>query len=140
MSLTLHGVRLLQQLSSLPVEVHEQGSLVLAAGAATGKLLMLKEGAVEVVLDGVRVAEVSEPGAVFGEIALLLGRPHAADVRALRRSTFHVADGRSYPARRSGRGALRRDGAGPAPGRGQPPPGRGQAGAPVGGAAAWSTR
>jgi CRP-like cAMP-binding protein len=96
MSLTLHGVRPLEQLSSLPVEVHEEGSLVLAAGAATGKLLIMKEGAVEVVIEGTRVAEVREPGAVFGEIALLLGRPHGADVRALRRSTFHVADGPSY--------------------------------------------
>jgi CRP/FNR family transcriptional regulator, cyclic AMP receptor protein len=96
MSLTLHGVHPLEQLSSLPVEVHEEGSLVLAAGAATGKLLIMKEGAVEVVIEGTRVAEVREPGAVFGEIALLLGRPHGANVRALRRSTFHVADGPSY--------------------------------------------
>jgi CRP/FNR family transcriptional regulator, cyclic AMP receptor protein len=39
----------------------------------------------------VRIAEVSEPGALFGELALLLGRPHTADVRALKPSTFHVA-------------------------------------------------
>jgi CRP/FNR family cyclic AMP-dependent transcriptional regulator len=96
MSPILHDARPLERLSSLPVEVHEEGSLVLAAGAATGKLLIMTEGAVEVVIDGTRVAEVSEPGAVFGEIALLLGRAHGADVRALRRSTFHVADGPSY--------------------------------------------
>ena len=86
----------LPKLASLPLETYEAGSLVLAAGATTGKLLVLKEGAVEVVRDGVRLAEVSEPGAVFGELAALLGRPHTADVRALRRSTFHVADGESY--------------------------------------------
>ena len=85
-----------QKLASLPIEVYQEGSLVLAAGATTGKLLVLKEGAVEVVRDGVCLAEVSEPGAVFGELAVLLGRPHTADVRALRRSVFHVADGRSY--------------------------------------------
>ena len=85
-----------QKLAALPIEVHQEGSLVLAAGATTGKLLMLKEGAVEVVRNGVRLAEVSEPGAVFGEFAALLGQPHTADVRALRRSVFHVADGRSY--------------------------------------------
>lgn len=96
MSLGLNGAHLLERLSSLPVEVHEAGSLVLAAGAVTGKLLIMKEGAVEVVVEGTRVAEVSEPGAVFGEIALLLGRPHGADVRALRRSTFQVADGPGY--------------------------------------------
>jgi CRP/FNR family transcriptional regulator, cyclic AMP receptor protein len=85
-----------RKLASLPIETHQKGSVVLAAGATTGKLLMLKEGAVEVVQGGVRLAEVSEPGAVFGEIAALLGQPHTADVRALRRSVFHVADGRSY--------------------------------------------
>ena len=86
----------LPKLASLPVEVYEEGSLVLAAGATTGKLLVLTEGAVEVVRDGVRLAEVGEPGAVFGELSVLLGQPHTADVRALRRSTFHVAEGRSY--------------------------------------------
>ena len=86
----------LPKLASLPLEVHQAGSLVLATGATTGKLLVLKEGAVEVVRDGVRLAEVSEPGAVFGELAALLGQPHTADVRALRRATFHVADGESY--------------------------------------------
>ena len=86
----------LPKLASLPIEVHQEGTLVLAAGAATGKLLVLKEGAVEVVRDGVRLAEVSEPGAVFGELAALLGQPHTAGVRALRRSTFHVADGATY--------------------------------------------
>jgi CRP-like cAMP-binding protein len=35
---------------------------------------------------------VSEPGAVFGELSALLDQPHAADVRALETSQFHVAD------------------------------------------------
>jgi CRP/FNR family cyclic AMP-dependent transcriptional regulator len=86
----------LERLSSLPIEVHQSGDILLATGATTGKLLILKEGAVEVVRDGVRIAEVNEPGAVFGELALLLGRPHTADVRALQPSTFYVADGRAF--------------------------------------------
>jgi CRP/FNR family transcriptional regulator, cyclic AMP receptor protein len=86
----------LERLSSLPLEVYEPGAVVLAAGTATGKLLVLKEGAVEVVRGGVRIAEVSAPGAVFGELAILLGQPHTADVRALRPSTFHVAHGRTF--------------------------------------------
>jgi CRP/FNR family cyclic AMP-dependent transcriptional regulator len=96
MSSAPDGQRLLAQLSSLPLETHPPGSLVLAAGSSTGKLLVLREGAVEVVIDGERIAQVSEPGAVFGELALLLGRPHGADVRALRPTTFHVADAASY--------------------------------------------
>ena len=96
MSPVLDARLMLQQLSSLPLEVHQPGSTVLAAGATTGKLLVLKEGAVEIRLDGVRIAEVDDPGAVFGEVGLLLGQPHTADVLALQPSTFHVADGRTF--------------------------------------------
>ena len=35
---------------------------------------------------------MSEPGAVFGELSALLDPPHSADVRALEKSEFHVAD------------------------------------------------
>jgi CRP/FNR family transcriptional regulator, cyclic AMP receptor protein len=65
---------------------------VLTAGSATGKLLFLKSGAVEVTKDGVQIAKVSTPGAVFGELAALLDQPHTADVRALAQSEFLVAD------------------------------------------------
>jgi CRP-like cAMP-binding protein len=35
---------------------------------------------------------VAEPGAVFGELSILLDQPHSADVYALERSQFHVAN------------------------------------------------
>ena len=49
----------------------------------------------KVVKDGVRIAKVSAPGAVFGELAVLLDQPHTADVRTLEQSEFHVADART---------------------------------------------
>jgi CRP-like cAMP-binding protein len=55
----------------------------------------MTEGAVEVVRHGVRIAEIAEPGAVFGDLAALLDQPHSAHVRALQPSTFYVADGRT---------------------------------------------
>jgi CRP-like cAMP-binding protein len=85
----------LQKLSSLPVEAYQAGELVLAGGSLTGKLLIMSEGAVEVVREGVRIAEIADPGAVFGDLAVLLDQPHSADVRALAPSTFYVADGRT---------------------------------------------
>src|SRR5262249_14918279 len=42
--------------------------------------------------EGVEIARVTEPGAVFGEISALLDQPHTADVHALTSSEFHVAD------------------------------------------------
>jgi CRP/FNR family cyclic AMP-dependent transcriptional regulator len=81
-----------QTLAGLPVQMYQSGETVLSAGATTGKLLVLKEGVVEVVKDGVQIATVSEPGAVFGEQAILLGKSHTADIRALEPAEFHVAD------------------------------------------------
>ena len=86
---------MLQKLSSWPIEAYQAGATVLAGGTTTGRLLVLIEGVVEVVRDGRRIAELAEPGAVFGELALLLDQPHTADVRTLAPSTFHVADGRT---------------------------------------------
>ena len=91
----LDSFAVLGKLASLPVETYGQGELVLAGGSATGKLLIMTEGAVEVVRAGVRIAEIAEPGAVFGDLAVLLDQPHSADVRTLQPSTFRVADGRT---------------------------------------------
>lgn len=84
-----------KSLGTLPVSTFEPGETVLAAGSATGRLLILRQGVVEVVRDGTQIATVSDPGAVFGELALLLDRPHTADVRAVERSELHVADAAS---------------------------------------------
>jgi CRP/FNR family cyclic AMP-dependent transcriptional regulator len=91
----LEPAAVLGRLGSLPVESYRQGELILRGGSATGKLLIMTEGAVEVVRGSVRIAEIAEPGAVFGDLAVLLDQPHSADVRALQPSTFYVADGRT---------------------------------------------
>ena len=80
------------RLAALPLATYQAGDTVLTAGSATGRLLILKEGAVEVVKEGVQIAKVTEPGAVFGELSVLLDKPHTADVRALETSQLHVAD------------------------------------------------
>ena len=81
-----------ERIAALPLEAHEAGATVLAAGEATGRLLVLEQGLVQVVRDGVQLAELGEPGTMFGELALLLGRPHTCDVLTVERSTFRVAD------------------------------------------------
>jgi CRP/FNR family cyclic AMP-dependent transcriptional regulator len=81
-----------ERLAGLPVRKYQAGENVLTAGSTTGKLLVLRSGAVEVVKDGEQIAKVSAPGAVFGELAVLLDQPHTADVRALEQSEFHIAD------------------------------------------------
>jgi CRP/FNR family cyclic AMP-dependent transcriptional regulator len=92
--LDLEAVR--QRLTALPIETYQAGDTVLADGSTTGKVLVLKEGAVEVVKEGVQLAKVTEPGAIFGELSALLGQPHAADVRALVSTTFHVGEATTF--------------------------------------------
>ena len=80
-----------RSLNSLPVSTFEPGESVLTAGSTTGQLFILKQGVIEVVRDGLQIATVSEPGAVFGELSIILDKPHTADVRAVERCEFHVA-------------------------------------------------
>jgi CRP/FNR family transcriptional regulator, cyclic AMP receptor protein len=81
-----------RKFATLPLVTYQAGETVLSAGSTTGRLLFLKEGAVTVEKEGVQIARVTEPGAVFGELSVLLDQPHTADVRALEASQFHVAD------------------------------------------------
>ena len=80
------------RIAALPVVSYEIGETVIVGGTASGTLLVLKKGAVEVLKEGVRLAEVSEPGVIFGELSMLLDQPHTADVRALQFTEFHVAN------------------------------------------------
>ena len=86
----------LEGLAKLPVKIFQPGEVILHEGQTTGRLFVLKEGAVEVVSDGQQIAVASEPGAVFGELGVLLDQPHMADVRALEPSTFYCADGKVF--------------------------------------------
>lgn len=78
------------RLSGFPIRTFEEGDIVLADGSTTGRLLFLIQGEVQVAKDGWRIATVAEPGAVFGEMAALRGKPHSADVVAIRRSSFFM--------------------------------------------------
>jgi CRP/FNR family cyclic AMP-dependent transcriptional regulator len=92
--MTLHPEKVAFQhsLASLAVVTYLPGETVIADGSKTGRLLILKKGTVTIEKEGTEIAKVTEPGAVFGEISVLLDQPHAADVRALESSQFHVAN------------------------------------------------
>jgi len=80
------------RLAALPLESFEPGETIFAEGTKTGRLLILKSGAVKIMKGDVEFAQVSEPGAVFGELSALLDAPHSADVVTVEASEFHVAD------------------------------------------------
>jgi len=81
-----------KSLSALPIATYQPGETLLNAGSKTGLLLILKKGTVAIFRDGIEMAKVTEPGAVFGELSALLDQPHTADVRALETTQFHVAN------------------------------------------------
>jgi CRP/FNR family cyclic AMP-dependent transcriptional regulator len=87
------------------LEPHEcaAGTVLLSEGATSGRLFVLLAGRIEVLRGGTQVALVSEPGAVFGEMSILLGLPHTATVRAASQVRAYVFDDaevflRSHPA------------------------------------------
>jgi len=79
-------------LAALPLATYSAGEPVLIAGSKSGRLLILKKGAVAILMGSLEIARVKEPGAVLGEISALLDRPHGADVRTLEDSQFYIAD------------------------------------------------
>lgn len=83
-------MKILELSAGLPVRVFEAGAVVIEQGAACGEMLILLEGEVEVLRDGVRVAKAAEAGAVFGEMSVLLNTPYTATVRALKLSRLSV--------------------------------------------------
>ena len=68
------------------------GASVLHEGGKTGHLFVLVEGRVEVIKGDSIVAVITEPGAVFGEMSVLLDQPHTATVRAASDSTIYEFD------------------------------------------------
>jgi CRP-like cAMP-binding protein len=85
------SVALQKRFDAFPLATHDTGETVLAAGSKTGRLLILRKGAVAVTREGIEIARVAEPGAVFGEMSALLDQPHSAVVRAVEPSQFNVA-------------------------------------------------
>jgi len=79
-------------IAALQLVTYQVGETVIAYGSRTARLLILKKGAVAIVKEDTEIAKVTEPGAVFGELSILLNQPSKVDVRALEPSQFHVAD------------------------------------------------
>jgi CRP-like cAMP-binding protein len=74
-----------------------EGTVLIQQGSKTGRLFVLVTGRLEVVRGDSVVAVLAEPGAVTGEMSLLLDQPHTATVRAAANSTIHeINDAASF--------------------------------------------
>jgi CRP/FNR family transcriptional regulator, cyclic AMP receptor protein len=77
--------------TKLPLRTFPAGETLLDEGQTSGVLFVLVEGSVEIVKGPLQITTVSDPGAFFGEMSVLLGQPHMATVRTLQPSSFRVA-------------------------------------------------
>lgn len=83
---------LLSFCKDLPEKTFDAGEALLTEAGADKNLYILIEGEVEVLKGETQVNIQSEPGAIFGELAVLLNVPHTATVRAVSPSRFHLAE------------------------------------------------
>jgi len=83
--------------SDLPVEEYPSGHVLLAEGARTSRLFVLIEGEVEVLKGEFEINRVSDRGAIFGDMSVLLDIDHMATVRTVTPCRLHVSeDGESF--------------------------------------------
>jgi CRP/FNR family transcriptional regulator, cyclic AMP receptor protein len=88
---------ILDYCAGLPAARFKAGDVLLTEGETSGALYFLIDGQVEIVKGDYQINVVSDPGAIFGEISILLGIPHMATVRALGPTRAHVAaDGNAF--------------------------------------------
>jgi CRP-like cAMP-binding protein len=73
-------------------ENFDAGRIVIEQGSTGGPMFVLIQGEVEVLRDNMRVAKISEPGAIFGEIHVLLGGPHSVTLRTLKPGSFAIIE------------------------------------------------
>ena len=74
---------ILDYCDDIPIERFEAGEVLLEEGKWSGRLFILESGEIEVRRGDTPVAVVEDPGAMFGEMSVLLDLPHTATVRAL---------------------------------------------------------
>ncbi len=66
------------------------GEVLVAEGDVGGDLYVLESGRLVVERGGVAIASIDEPGALIGEMSVLLGKPNSATVRADKSATVRV--------------------------------------------------
>ena len=83
---------LLALCSDLPVEDVPTGEVLISEGSEPTRMYVLRSGAVVVKRDATAIARIDSPGAILGEMSIVLGKPATATVVAESDVTVHVVD------------------------------------------------
>jgi CRP-like cAMP-binding protein len=78
--------------SDLPLITLPAGTAVITEDQHIDRLLVLETGSVAVTRAEIPVATIDQPGAVFGELSVLLQTPATATVRTIGECTFRATD------------------------------------------------
>ena len=85
-------LELLKYCEDLQIKEFDTNTTILEDGGNTNKIYFLIEGEVVVEKNEVEINVVSEPGAIFGEMSILLNLPHMATVKTTVPSKFYVSE------------------------------------------------
>jgi CRP/FNR family cyclic AMP-dependent transcriptional regulator len=85
-------VSLLDHCTQLPLRTLAAGETLIEEGDGVSSLYVLVQGTVVVERDAVAVARIDTPGAMFGEMSMLLDVPATATVRCETDTHVRVAD------------------------------------------------
>src|SRR5215813_3087553 len=83
---------ILSYCQELPERTCGPGEVLLVEKEKQGILYILIEGEIEVLKGDFQIATTAEPGAIFGEMSVLLDMPHTANVKALTSSRVYVVE------------------------------------------------
>jgi CRP-like cAMP-binding protein len=87
---------MLTRSAHLPEIEVEPGQTVVQEGGTSGAIWVLVSGALQVRKGDTPVNTITEPGAIIGEISVLLGTDHGATIEATERSRLrYAADGQA---------------------------------------------
>lgn len=81
----------LQLTEGLPEIEYAPGDVVIAQGTRTGSIWILVSGSLHVRRDDQQISTITRPGAVFGEISLLLDQEHGATIVAAEPTVMRLA-------------------------------------------------
>jgi CRP/FNR family cyclic AMP-dependent transcriptional regulator len=81
---------LLALCADLPKVTVPAGAVLIETGAMASAMYVLASGTVTIERDGVPFARIDTPGAIFGEMSIVLNQPASATVRASSDAEVHV--------------------------------------------------
>jgi CRP/FNR family transcriptional regulator, cyclic AMP receptor protein len=91
---------ILEHCKDMEIVSFAAGQIMMPEGGKTGCLYFLITGGVEVTKGETPITVIREPGAILGEVSILLDQPHTASIEAIEETRCYVTrEGKDFLAR-----------------------------------------